>query len=234
MGQKVNPRSLRTGITKNWPVRWLFASNFEVGKGSRVGGFSRSVYARLLEEDELVRNIVKERINQAGIASIHIERTVNELKILIKAARPGFVIGRGGKGIEELTAAIEKALEKLRGGNYKIHLSVNVEELKRSEISANYVAQQVAWDLEKRFPYRRTLKKYLGNVIQNKDIKGAKIMISGRLGGAEIARKETIRSGSLPLQTIRANVDYGTATAKTTYGAIGVKVWVYKGEFKKE
>jgi len=110
-----------------------------------------------------------------------------------------------------------------------INLSVNVEELKRSEVSAVYVAQQIAWDLEKRLPYRRTIKKYLGSIMQNKEVKGAKILLSGRLGGKEIARREHLSKGSLPLQTLRADIDYGKATAFTTYGTIGVKVWIYKG-----
>lgn len=218
MGQKINPHSLRLGVTKNWPVRWFFDGKFK----------------ELLEEDEAIRNIVKEKISQAGIVSIEIERTSNNLRVMIKAARPGFVIGRGGKGIEDLTKAIELQLKKVRKGKEKTVLSVNVEELKRSEISAVYTADQIAWDLEKRMPFRRTMKKYIDQVMQSREAKGIKVMLSGRLGGAEIARREQLKAGMLPLQTLRADIDYGKSTAFTTYGTIGIKVWIYKGEIFEE
>jgi small subunit ribosomal protein S3 len=216
MGQKINPLSYRLGITKNWPVRW-FTKN----------------YAKFLEEDEAIRKTINEKIGQAGIAAIEIERAGGNVKIWIKAARPGFIIGRGGKGIEDLNKSIETAIKKLyKAKKLSGNLSVNVEELKRSEISAQYVAQQVAWDLEKRMPYRRTMKKYLEGTTQNKEVKGAKILLSGRLDGNEIARREWLatRGGSLPLHTLRADIDYGHAVAYTTYGTIGIKVWLYKGE----
>ncbi len=216
MGQKINPISLRVNVVKNWPVRWFFAR--------RTGSQGKFSYARFLKEDEAIRRVIREKINQAGIAAVEIERTQGSLRILIKAARPGLVIGQGGKGIEELTKAIGKELVG------KVNLSVNVEELKRSEVSAAHLAQQVAWDLEKRLPFRRTLKKYLDQAMQNKEVKGAKIAVAGRLGGAEIARHESLKKGALPLHTLRADIDYGQATAYTTYGTIGVKVWIYKGE----
>lgn len=216
MGQKVNPISLRMSVVKRWPVRWFF--------GRKTGPFGKYSYARFLKEDEAIRRVIRQKISLAGIAAVEIERTQGSLRILIKAARPGLVIGHGGKGIEELTKAIEKELIS------KVNLSVNVEELKRSEVSAAYVAQQVAWDLERRLPFRRTLKKYLDQVMQNKEVKGAKITVAGRLGGAEIARHESLKKGALPLHTLRADIDYGQATAYTTYGTIGVKVWIYKGE----
>ncbi len=215
MGQKINPSSYRLGITKNWPVRW----------------FIKGQFAKLLEEDEAIRNVIKEKIAQAGISSVEIERTGANLKIFIKAARPGFIIGRGGKGIEDLNKAIDMALRKVRKTKKATgNLSVNVEELKRSEIASSYIAQQIAWDLEKRMPFRRTMKKYMESVMQNREVKGAKIFLSGRLDGNEIARRERLSRGSLPLQTLRADIDYGTATAFTTYGTIGIKVWIYKGE----
>lgn len=218
MGQKINPQSLRLGVTKNWPVRW----------------FLKDGYKKYLEEDEAIRKTIKEKISQAGIVSIEIERTSNNLKVLIKAAKPGFVIGRGGKGIEDLNKAVEKALAKVRGKNGRISLSLNVEELKRSESSAVYVADQVAWDLEKRMPFRRVMKKYIEQVMQGREAKGIKILLSGRLGGAEIARREWLKDGTLPLQTLRADIDYGQSTAFTTYGTIGVKVWIYKGQIFEE
>ncbi len=228
MGQKINPKSLRLGVTKNWPVRWFFATAPET-KGKTSFG-KTSVYAKFLEEDEAIRKVIKEKIAQAGIAGVEIERTASDLRIFVRAARPGFIIGRGGKGIEDLNIAIKKALHKISGPRPAVHVSLNVEELKRSETSSTYIAQQIAWDLEKRMPYRRTMKKYIDQTMQSRDVKGMKVLLSGRLGGSEIARRETLKQGALPLQTLRAEIDYGRGTAFTTYGTIGIKVWVYKGE----
>ena len=188
-----------------------------------------------LEEDVLIRRAVNAKIGLAGIVRIEIERAAdNSYRILIKAAKPGLVIGRGGKGIEELSKAVDSQLRKLfqkRGQKApKFSLSLNVEELRRNEVSAQYVAQSIAWDLEKRLPFRRTMKKYLENIMQNKDVQGAKIRFSGRLDGNEIARREWLAKGKLPLHTLRANIDYGEATAFNSYGTVGIKVWVYKGE----
>jgi small subunit ribosomal protein S3 len=220
MGQKINPNSFRLGIVRNWPVRW----------------FLKGGYGKYLEEDEAIRNVINKKIAEAGVAGIEIERTQGSLRVFIRAARPGFVIGRGGKGIEDLNIAIANALRKVRKTKASVNLNLNVEELKRSEVSSQYIAQQIAWDLEKRMTFRRTMKKYLEQVQQNRDVKGVKIFLSGRLDGNEIARREWLAKGSIPLQTLRADIDYGTATARTTAGAIGIKVWVYKGEIfeKKE
>src|SRR3989338_1654856 len=182
MGNKINPSSYRLGVTKNWPVRW----------------FIKGKFAKFLEEDEAIRKVIREKIAQAGISAIEIERTGGNLKIFIKAARPGFIIGRGGEGIEDLSKAIESALKKMRKIK-GVPVSLNVEELKRSEISAVHVAQQIACDLEKRLPFRRTLKKHLESTMQNREVKGAKILFSGRLDGNEIARREWLSKGSLPL-----------------------------------
>jgi small subunit ribosomal protein S3 len=214
MGQKINPNSYRLGVSRGWPVRW----------------FLKGGYAKFLEEDEAIRNVINKRLALAGIAGIEIERTQGNLRVYIRAARPGLVIGRGGKGMEDLNKDVTLALQKVRKTKSKVALSLNVEELKRSEVSSQYVAQQIAWDLEKRIRFRRTMKKYLEQVLQNKDVKGAKIFLSGRLDGNEIARREHLSKGSLPLQTLRADIDYGTATAFTTYGTIGIRVWIYKGE----
>jgi small subunit ribosomal protein S3 len=219
MGQKINPNSYRLGIVRNWPVRW----------------FIKGAYPKYLEEDEAIRRVIREKINLAGIASVEIERTQGNLRVFIKAARPGLIIGRGGKGMEELNLAIAGALRKLRKTKNQVPLSVTVEELKRSEVSSIYLAQQIAWDLERRMPFRRTMKKYLEQIMQNRDVKGAKIAMGGRLDGNEIARRESLSKGALPLQTLRADIDYGRATALTTYGTIGIRVWIYKGEiFVKE
>jgi small subunit ribosomal protein S3 len=218
MGQKIRPNSLRLGVVKGWLSNWM----------PKKTGFKNA-----LEEDELIRKIIREKIGNAGIDKILIERTGNKCRLLIKAQRPGLIIGRGGKGIEELTKLLESRLRKLRkekGVIEPVSLSLNIEELKRSEVSAAVVAQNIAWDFEKRMPFRRTIKKYLDQLMQNKEVKGAKIQVSGRLDGAEIARTEHLEKGNLPLQTLRANIDYGQATAFTTYGTVGVKVWVYKGE----
>lgn len=219
MGQKINPQSFRIGIIKDWSSRWFLPDK---------GG--RSTYAKYLAEDEVIRKLIREKLNLAGIAGIEIERTINNLKVLIRAARPGFIIGRGGKGIEDFTKALETALQKSRGSKARVVVGVNIEELKRSEISSAYVAQQIAWDLEKRMPFRRAMKKYLEQVAQNKEAKGVKILLAGRLNGAEIARDEAMKKGALPLQNLRADIDYGHATAFTTFGTIGIKVWIYKGE----
>lgn len=229
MGQKINPISLRIGTTKGWQARWFFPAK---GKDSVDSHYP---YAKYLAEDEAIRTVIKNKISLAGIAGVEIERTSNSLKVLIKAARPGFVIGQGGKGIEELSKALEAALQKVRGPltagkKGRANLSVNVEELKRTEVSAAYIAQQIAWDLEKRMPFRRTVKKYVEGVMQNRDVRGVKVTLGGRLDGAEIARHESLRRGALPLQTIRQDIDYATNTAKTTFGTIGIKVWISKGE----
>ncbi|MEK7636012.1 MAG: 30S ribosomal protein S3 [Patescibacteria group bacterium] len=219
MGQKIKPNSLRLGITKDWSSRWI---------PSRGRSFKS-----LLEEDALIRKIAEEKVKNAGIDKIDVERTGNKYKIFIRVSRPGLVIGRGGKGIEDLTKLIETSMNKLRKQNNiaePVILSLNIEELKRFDVSANVSAQNIAWDFEKRMPFRRTIKKYLDSIIQNKNVKGAKIMVSGRLDGAEIARREQVAKGQLPLTTLRADIDYGSATAFTTFGTIGVKVWIYKGE----
>lgn len=225
MGQKINPISLRTGVTRGWQSRWFMS-----GKGdSKFLG--KSAYQVNLEEDEAIRRAILDRISQAGIAAIEIDRTTNSLKVMIRAARPGLIIGRGGKGIEELAKGIEDSIKALRGPRPgSIGLSLNVEEIKRTEVSAQYVAQQIAWDLEKRIPFRQAMRKQMEAMTQNRDVKGAKIFLSGRLDGNEIARRERKMIGSLPLQTLRADIDYGQATAFCSYGAVGVKVWVYKGE----
>lgn len=223
MAQKIKPTSLRTGVIKDWESRWL-------PKGFKFG--------RLLQEDYAMRSIIKDKISQAGIDSIVIEKAANTYRITIRVAKPGFVIGRGGKGIEELTKAIESKLTELRRARKikeKVVLSLNVEEIKRYDVSAAVIAQNIAWDFEKRLPFRRTVKRYLERIMQNRDVKGAKIRVSGRLDGAEIARTEKLAQGTLPLQTLRSNIDYAEGTAFTTYGTVGIKVWINKGEtFSKE
>ena len=208
MGRKVQPNSYRLGVIKGWESKW----------------FSPKDASRWLEEDEKIREMIMKKIGQAGIARIEIERLSDHYRILIKASRPGFIIGRGGKGIEELTKAIEKIMRS------KVGLSLNVEELKRTELSAQVAAQNIAWDLERRMLFRRTAKKHLDSYFQHREIQGARIQLAGRLNGAEIARREVFSRGKLPLSTLRANIDYGEATAFGSYGTVGVKVWIYTGE----
>lgn len=222
MGQKIRPDSYRLGIVQDWNAKW----------------FAKKSFKNYLEEDVLIREIIQDKIGSAGITKIVIERNANAYKIFIKAARPGLIIGRGGKGIELLSKAIEAGLNKLLKGrgqkDFRVSLSLNIEELKRSEISAVNVAQNIAADFERRMPYKRTIKKYLENIMQNREVLGAKIKVSGRLDGSEIARRDWLAKGKLPLQTLRANIDYGEATAFANYGTVGIKIWIYKGEvFKK-
>jgi len=214
MSRKVNPNTYRLGINKNWQSRWIPAG----------GNFGK-----WLKEDEAARDLITKKVERAGIAGIDIERTPDQYKITIKASRPGLIIGRGGEGIKNL----EKDLRKIIAPNTSLNLTV--EELKRTDVSAQVVAHNVAWDLEKRMRYRRVMKRHLDIVMQNREVQGARIMLSGRLNGAEIARSEHLEDGRLPLTTIRADIDFSKATSVTKYGIIGVKVWIYKGEiFEKE
>jgi len=220
MGHKIKPKSLRLGITKEWSSSWF----------PKKMNFRSS-----LEEDILIRRTIEEKIAAAGIDRISIEKAGNNFRILIKASRPGLIIGRGGKGVEDLTKLVENklsALRKKRKISIPVSLSLNIEELKRTEISARVIAQNIAWDLGKRLPFRRAMKRNLDQIMQNRDVKGAKIRLSGRLNGAEIARTEHLELGSLPLQTLRADIDEADATAFTIYGTVGVRVWIYKGERK--
>ena len=210
MGQKVDPRSLRIGITANWKSRW----------------FSKKEYARQLREDVAIRKVLESRLRSAAIGAIEVERSVGSVKIIIKTARPGVIIGRGGTGIEDLKKEIKEKLFK----NSKTELKVEVEEIKNIEENAQIIAHNVAEQLEKRIPFRRALKATIDQAIESKKIRGIKIEIAGRLGGSEIARREWLSKGALPLHTLRADVDFAKAEAKTTYGVIGVKVWVNRGE----
>jgi small subunit ribosomal protein S3 len=205
MGQKVNPIGFRLGITRTWDSRW----------------FAKRDYARLLHEDIKLRNFLKEKLFSAGVARIEIERAANKVKINVHTARPGIVIGKKGAGVEQLKAEVQKLSSNA--------LFLNIVEVKRPEANATLIAENVASQLEKRVAFRRAMKKCMTAAFKQ-GIKGIKIRVSGRLGGAEIARTEWYSEDSVPLHTLRANVDYGTAEAKTTYGVIGVKAWVYTGE----
>lgn len=209
MGQKVNPHGLRLGIIKTWDAKWY------AGKD----------YANNLHEDLKIRKFLKQKLYASGISQIETERAANRTKVTIHTAKPGMVIGRGGSGIEEL----RKNLKALTGKA----IDVNIAEIKHAEMSATLVAENIASQLERRIAFRRAMKQSVGRTMRM-GAKGIKIMCGGRLGGAEIARSESTREGSIPLHTLRADIDYGTAEAHTTYGRVGVKVWIYKGEILPE
>ena len=221
MAQKVKPNAFRLGITIPWSSRWFFKPSLRF----------------FIQEDHLIRKIIKKKLIHAGIVSIEIERTGDRVRVNISSSRPGLVIGRGGEGVETLRKEIMQAMQELRRENKmptKFTFSVNVDELKRTEASAAVAAQQITEDIEKRQSYRRILKRHLDSLMQNREVKGAKIRLAGRLNGAEISRRDWLAKGRMPLQTLRANIDYAESTAFCSYGVIGIKVWIYKGEIFQE
>lgn len=207
MGQKVNPIGFRLGITRTWDSRW----------------YSKRDYARLLHEDLELREYLKSKLRGAGIARIEIERAASKVKINVHTARPGIVIGKKGAGVESLKADVQKLS--------KNEVFLNIIEVKKPETNATLISENVALQLEKRVAFRRAMKKCMTSAFKQ-GVKGIKIRVSGRLGGAEIARTEWYSEDSVPLHTLRANIDYGTAEAHTTYGIIGIKAWVYHGEIQ--
>ncbi len=209
MGHKVHPYGFRLGYNKNWKSRW----------------FSDKKYAEYVFEDSKLRKYVKEKLFHAGISKIEIERAADKVRLILFTARPGIVIGRKGVEIEKLRAELK--------GKFGREFVIEVNEIRRPETDAQLVAESVAQQLERRVAFRRAIKKTLG-MAQKFGALGIKIQCGGRLGGAEIARSEWAREGRVPLHTLRADIDYGVALAKTTYGIIGVKVWVFKGEILSE
>ncbi|MBI2984337.1 MAG: 30S ribosomal protein S3 [Candidatus Kerfeldbacteria bacterium] len=209
MGQKVHPKSFRLGLTANWNSKW----------------FASRRYPQLLQQDVAIRKFLKSKLTNAGLAAIDIERSLQNLTITIHTAKPGVVIGRGGQGIESL----RRGLQMLLMGQGKYLIKLNIQEVQKPELSAQIMVENIADQLSKRIPFRRVLKSSIDQVMQA-GAKGVKIALAGRLNGAEIARTEVLSQGSLPLQTLRAAIDYGRGEAHTTYGRIGVKVWVYHGQ----
>jgi small subunit ribosomal protein S3 len=209
MGQKVNPTGLRVGVIKDWESRWYA---------------DKSKFADTLHEDYEIREYLLKTLASAGVPKVEIERDAKRVRINIHCAKPGVVIGKGGAAIEELRADCAKRL-----GKDISEVSLNIVEIKQPDLDAQLVAEGIAAQLEKRVSYRRALKLAIGRTMRL-GAKGIKAQVSGRLGGAEIARSESYHEGTIPLQTIRADIDYGFAEADTTYGRIGVKVWIYKGE----
>ena len=205
MGQKVNPHGLRVGIIKDWDTKWYAEKDF----------------ADYLVEDVAIRKFLKKRLYASGVSKINIERTSDRVKITVFTAKPGVVIGKNGQAIEELKAEVQKM------SNQKV--AINIEEVKRPEVDAQLVAENIALQLENRVTFRRAMKQAMGRTMKF-GAKGIKTAVSGRLGGADMARTESYHEGTIPLQTLRADIDYGFAEADTTYGKLGVKVWLYKGE----
>ncbi len=216
MGQKVNPHGIRVGIIKDWNSRWFARDN---------------AFGDILVEDYKLRQFLKKKLYDASIAKIEIERTATRVKIHLNCARPGIVIGKGGTEIEKLRLECEKMINN--GKAQKMDVAVNVIEVKNPETNAQLVAESIAAQLEGRASFRRAMKQAIGRAM-NSNAKGIKTQVSGRLGGAEIARAEQYHEGTIPLQTLRADIDYGFAEADTTYGKLGVKVWIYAGEVLAE
>ncbi|MBM7704960.1 MULTISPECIES: 30S ribosomal protein S3 [Bacillaceae] len=205
MGQKVNPIGLRVGVIRDWESKWY------AGKD----------YADLLHEDLKVREYIAKRLNDAAVSKVEIERAANRLNVTIHTAKPGMVIGKGGTEVE----ALRKALNQLTGK--RVH--INILEIKRADLDAKLVAENIARQLENRVSFRRAQKQAIQRTIRS-GAQGIKTMVSGRLGGADIARSEQYSEGTVPLHTLRADIDYAHAEADTTYGKLGVKVWIYRGE----
>ncbi len=207
MGQKVNPHGLRVGVIKNWDSRWFVKD---------------SDFGDTLVSDYNLRKFLKKTLYEAGIAQVEIERDASRVRINIHCAKPGLVIGKGGEAIDKLRATCQKML----GGKETL---LNIVEIKAPDVNAQLVAENIAAQLEKRISFRRAMKQAIGRAMKL-GAKGIKVKCSGRLGGAEIARNEQYHEGTIPLQTLRADIDYGFAEANTTYGKIGIKVWLYRGE----
>lgn len=208
MGQKINPFLYRLGNLRDWKSRWFNSSN----------------YKNYLKSDIKLRAFLEEKLAKAAIEDIIIERSTNSIVINIYSSRPGVIIGRGGTGVEELKSNIANHIKE------KIDIKINIIEVKNPELSAKLVAQSIAEQIEKRSSFRRTLKQAIERTMQNRLAQGIKVAISGRLDGSEMARTEWLSKGKIPLHTIRADVDFSRVNAYTTYGVMGIKVWIYKGE----
>ena len=207
MGQKVNPHGLRVGVISDWDSKW----------------YAEEKFADNLVEDYNIRKFLKKKLYAAGISKIETERASDRLKIIIHTAKPGVVIGKGGAEIESLKKQVEKLTDAKR-------LSIDIKEVKRPDKDDQLVAENIAQQLENRISFRRAMKSCMGRAMKQQGVKGIKTACSGRLGGADMARTEFYSDGTIPLQTLRADIDYGFAEANTTYGKVGVKVWIYEGE----
>ncbi len=213
MTHKVHPTIFRIGETTTWKSRW----------------FNLKKYKEYLKEDVAIREYLSKKLEKLSVESIEIERSPNLVNIIINTSRPGLLIGRGGAGTEELKKQIASKVLKLKGKE-KREIRMEIREIKQPAIAAALIAQEVADKIERRIPFRRVIKEAMQKIMGNKDAKGAKIKVSGRLDGAEIARRAFLNKGEMPLQTLRADIDYSEKRAYCTYGVIGIKVWIYKGE----
>jgi len=214
MAHKVHPKSFRLRELADWDARWL----------------NQKKLPCYLEEDFRIREFLQKKLKDASLQNIEIERFAGKVNVIINAARPGLIIGRGGKGVEELKKELERVLAKTKKVKEKRELKLDIREVKNVWASASLVSQWIAQQLEKRITHKRAIKQALGKVLTGKEVKGVKIEVAGRLGGSEIARREWIKRGQLPRQTLRAVIDYAQTEAFCAYGVIGVKVWIYKGE----
>jgi small subunit ribosomal protein S3 len=215
MGQKVHPKSFRLGVIGTWRSRWFGKKNFH----------------KMLEEDTKIRRYVQKKLKDAGVADVIIQRSPRLITVIVLTSRPGLIIGRGGSGAEELRSEVK---QQINASEKKIDIKINIEEIRNPYANAELVAQSVVEQLEKRMPFRRILKQTIEKVIEAKGVQGVKVALGGRLNGSEMGRREWLSQGNIPLHTIRADIDFARATAATTYGAVGVKVWIYKGEIFEE
>jgi len=213
VGHKVHPKVFRVGVIYGWDSKW----------------FSKRDFAKFLQQDLEIKKFIKKELKEAAVAKIEIERSNAAITFIIHSGKPGVIIGRGGQGVEDLKKKIKsKFLDK------KTNLNINIQEVGNPNLSSELIVQSMIADLEKRIPFRRVMKQAIFRS-EKTDVKGIKVVIGGRLNGAEIARTEKLTAGKLPLHTLRADIDYARGVARTTYGALGVKVWLYKGEiFKKD
>ena len=206
MGQKVNPHGLRVGVIQDWDSKW----------------YAEKEYADFLVQDHKIRTFLKKKLYASGVSKIDIERASDRVKVIVYTAKPGVVIGKGGAEIEKIKAEVQKLTDK--------KLVIDIKEVKRPDEDAQLVAENIAQQLENRTAFRRAMKSCIGRAMKSNNVLGIKTTCSGRLGGADIARSESYNEGTIPLQTLRADIDYGFAEADTTYGKVGVKVYIYKGE----
>jgi len=214
MAHKVHPKAFRIRGIEDWNIR----------------GFYGKKMSQFLEEDFLVKDFLRKKLVEASVANIEIEHSANKLNIIIDTARPGLIIGRGGNGIETLKTEVENKIQKKIKAKTKRLIKIEIREVKNPWISAALIAQMAAQQIEKRIPFRQVLKKSIERVMTNREVKGIRMEVSGRLNGIEIARREWLAQGRLPRNTIRADIDYAQDEAHCTYGKIGIKVWVYKGD----
>jgi len=209
MGQKVNPIIFRTGVIRSWNSKWFAAEN----------------YAAYLKQDIEIRKFLKTKMKDSGIARVEIERSAERINIIIHTSKPGLIIGRGGSAVDDLRREISRKFIK----DKKVNVNITIKEISQPNLEAAVVLQGMIGEIEKRVPYRRVMKRAISNVMRA-GAQGVKISVAGRLNGAEIARTETLSEGKIPLHTLRADIDYARGAAHTTYGAVGIKVWIYKGD----